>query len=110
MLCTQELYTWSQDRDDVVYNWLRKNGLLESDLTCHCGKQAKLNRRNRLKDGYTFRCGSQHEFTMRKNLFSEKSSYNIRDLIIFIKYYIEGHSLHQCALNTGMDYRHTAVN
>ena len=47
---------------------------------------------------------------MRKNFFFEKSSYNIRDLIIFIKYYIEGHSLHQCALNTGMDYRHTAVN
>ena len=96
--------------DDIVYNWLRKNGLLASDLTCQCGKEAKLNRRNRLKDGYTFRCGSQHEFTMHKNSFFEKSSYNIRDLIIFIKYYIEGHSLHQCALNTGMDYRHTAVN
>ena len=95
---------------DVVYSWLRKNGLLASDFTCHCGKEAKLNKRNRLKDGYTFRCGSQHEFTMRKNSFFEKSSYNIRDLIFFIKYYIEGHSLHQCALNTGMDYRPTAVN
>ena len=71
--------------DDIVYNWLRKNGLLASDLTCHCGKEAKLNKRNHLKDGYTFRCGSQHEFTMRKNSFFEKSSYNIRDLIIFYK-------------------------
>ena len=27
-----------------------------------------------------------------------------------IKHYLEGHSLHQCALSTGMDFRHTAVN
>ena len=30
--------------------------------------------------------------------------------MIFIKYYLEGHTLHQCALSTGMDYKHTAVN
>ena len=35
--------------DDIVCNWLRKNGLLASDLTCHCGKEAKRNKRNHLK-------------------------------------------------------------
>ena len=96
--------------DEQVYGWLRKNGLLASEITCHCGKKAKLNKSVRLKDGYTFRCRSDHEFTMRKKSFFERSSYNIRDLVIFIKYYIEGHSLNQCALSTGMDYKHTAVN
>ena len=93
--------------DDVVLKWLRSNGLLASELTCHCGKKAKLNKRQRLKDKYSFRCGSNHEFSMRKNSFFEGSSYNIRDLMIFIKYYLEGHTLHQCALSTGMDYKHT---
>lgn len=55
--------------DEQVYGWLRKNGLLASEIICHCGKKAKLNKRIRLKDGYTFRCGSEHEFTMRKNSF-----------------------------------------
>ena len=46
---------------------------------------------------------------MRKFSFFEGSAYNIRDLMIFLKQYLEGSSLHQCALATGMDYRHTAV-
>ena len=55
--------------DEVVYKWLRNNGLLASQLTCHCGKEAKLNKRKRLKDNYSFRWGSNHESTMRKKLF-----------------------------------------
>ena len=47
---------------------------------------------------------------MRKNSFFEGSAYKIRDIMIFIKHYLEGNSLHQCALATGMDYRHTAVD
>ena len=96
--------------DEVVYAWLREKGFLASTLTCHCGKEAKLNRRNRLKDGFTFRCRGDHEFSMRKNSFFEGSSYNIRDLVLFMKTYIQGCSLKQCALSVGMDYRHTAVN
>ena len=30
--------------------------------------------------------------------------------MIFIKYYLEGHTLHLCALSTIIDYKHTAVN
>ena len=38
----------------------------------------------------------------KKNSVFERSSYNIRDLLY--------NSLNQCALSTGMDYKHTAVN
>ena len=30
--------------------------------------------------------------------------------MVFIKYSLEGHTLHQCALSTIIDYKHTAVN
>ena len=30
--------------------------------------------------------------------------------MIFIKYYIEGHTLKQCAIATSMEYKSTAVN
>ena len=96
--------------DETVFAWLRKNGLLANELKCHCGKTAKLNRRQRLKDKYSFRCRGGHELSMRKNSFFEGSSYNIRDLMIFMKYYIEGHTLKRCALATNMDYKHTAIN
>ena len=98
--------------DDEVFSWLRRQGLLASELTCNkCGTAAKLRRRERASDGYTFRCkGSKHEYGMRKKSFFEGSAYNIRDLMIFIKHYLEGNSLHQCATATGMDYRHTAVD
>ena len=47
---------------------------------------------------------------MRKISFFDGSSYNIRDLMIFIRYSLEGHTLHQCALSTRIDYKHTTVN
>lgn len=89
-----------------VFSWLRRQGLLASEITCSkCGTQATLKQRERSSDGYTFRCrGSKHEYGMRKYSFFEGSAYNIRDLMIFIKQYLEGNSLHQCALATGMDY------
>ena len=65
-------------------------------------KKAQLNEKIRLKDGYTFRCGSNHEFNEKKTSFFERSSYNIRNLLY--------NSLNQCALSTGMDYKHKAVN
>ena len=47
---------------------------------------------------------------MRKISFYDGSSYNIRDVMFFIKYSLEGHTLHQCALSTIIDNKHTAVN
>ena len=96
--------------DDVLFRWLTDQGLLAETIICETGEVAKINKRKKSKDNYSFRCKNGHEYGMRKNSFFEGSAYNIRDLVIFIKYYIEGHTLHQCALSTGMDYKSTAVN
>ena len=97
---------------DEVFQWLGNQGLLAMEVTClTCGTAAKLRSCDRSSDGYSFRCkGSKHEYGMRKYSFFEGSAYNIRDLMIFLKQYLEGDSLHQCALATGMDYRHTPVD
>lgn len=99
--------------DEVLFSWMREKGLLASRVPSpECGKNCKLNKRGRTVDKFSFRC-SKHsgvEITMRKFSFFEGSPYNIRDLCVFVKEYLEGHSLLQCALATGMDYKHTAVD
>ncbi|CAG2192718.1 unnamed protein product [Mytilus edulis] len=42
-------------------------------------------------------------------LFLEGSSFNIRDIIVFIKYYLECHTLLQCSKSANMDYKNTSV-
>ncbi|CAC5412483.1 unnamed protein product [Mytilus coruscus] len=96
--------------DKTVFNWLRVNGLLPCELICHCGANCTLNRQSSTTDGFTFRCKKGHELGMRKNSFFERSSYNIRDLIVLIKYYIEGHSLHMSAKCANMEYKSTSVH
>ena len=99
--------------DDVLFSWMREKGLLASRVPCsEYGKNCKLNKRGRTVDKFSFPC-SKHsgvEITMRKFSFFEGSPYNIRDLCVFVKEYLEGHSLLQCALATGMDYKHIAVD
>ncbi|CAG2198649.1 unnamed protein product [Mytilus edulis] len=51
-----------------------------------------------------------HEYGMRKYSFFEGSSFNIRDIIVFIKYYLECHTLLQCSKSANMDYKNTSVN
>ncbi|MEW8548562.1 MAG: IS1595 family transposase [Candidatus Thiodiazotropha sp.] len=96
--------------DPIVFAWLRHNGLLPEIVQCSSGEVAKLNHRQKVKDGFSFRCTKGHEYGMRKFSFFEGSPFNIRDLIIFMKYYVEGHTLKQCAIATSMDYKSTAVN
>ena len=74
------------------------------------GGIAKLQKREKTADKFAFRCKKNHEYTMRKYSFFEGSSYHIRDLVIFVKSYLEGHTLKQCALATSMDYKITAVH
>jgi len=54
---------------DTVFQWLRENQLLASELPCRCGEIAILNKRSKTTDGYTFRCKSDHEMGMRKYSF-----------------------------------------
>lgn len=96
--------------DDTFFEWLREHGLLPTTMMCHCGKMCKIQKRSKSTDGYCLRCPNGHELAMRKNSFFQGSAYNLRDLLLFIKNYIDGHSLHQSARSAGMEYRHTSVN
>jgi len=95
---------------DTVFQCLRENQLLASELSCHWGEIAILNKRSKITDGYTFRCKGGREMGMRKFSFSQGSSYDIRDLILFVKCYLEGHSQPKSATFSNMNYKGTAVN
>lgn len=106
-------HTLFMSSDEELFGWLRDKKLLISEVRCtQCNNVCKLYKRQRRKDGFSFRCNkhSNVELGIRKYSFFQGSAYNIRDLVIFVKYYLEGNSLLQCALSTGMDYRHTAVD
>lgn len=97
--------------NEIVFPWLREHGILAEELKCiHCDQICRLNKRSSKSDGFTFRCKNGHEFGMRKYSFFEGSSFDIRDLIVFIKAYLEGSSLHQISKFTNMDYKNTSVN
>lgn len=106
-------HTLFMSPDEDLFRWLREKGLLASEIKCtKCDRVCKLYRRSRAQDKFTFRCTKHSgvELGMRKFSFFEGSPYNKRDLMIFIKEYLEGHSLRQCAFSTGMDYKRTAVD
>jgi hypothetical protein len=63
----------------------------------------KLNVRESASDGFSFRCKKSHEAGMRKNPF------NVRDLILFMKMYLDVTTLHTIANAVVMDYKQTAV-
>lgn len=96
--------------DDSLFEWLRNHGLLAERIVCDHGLSANLQYREKAAYNRAFRCSKGHEITMLKYSYFEGSPYNVRDLIIFIKYYIEGHTLKQCSLATSMEYKNTAVN
>lgn len=95
----------------TFFPWLRENGLLSNSLKCHCCKTCALSKRSKTTDGYSFRCSSGHQFGMRKYSFLQGSSYDIRDLLLFIKKTFRWPIyLHQSASSTGMEYHHTYVD
>lgn len=101
--------------DDIVFEWLRNNGLLASTIKCpKCTDMVlcKIRKRQGKCDGFTFRCENNpsHEFAMRKYSWFERSHLKINDAMNFAKSYIEGHSLKMCATHAGICYNSTAVD
>lgn len=78
---------------DTVLQWLRKNQLLASELAA-LSLWWNNNFQQMIKD-YIFRCKCGQEMGMRKFSFLQRSSYDIRNSILFIKCYLEGHTLHK---------------
>lgn len=87
----------------LSFNGSGENQLLASKLPCHCREIAVL---NKLQMGIHLgvRVG------MRTFSFFQGSFYDIRDLILFINCYLEGHGLHKSATFSKMYYKGTAVN
>jgi len=103
-----------QSSDTIIHSWLKNRGLLLTTYTCStdkCGRLCKWVYR-RSKDTITLRCegNSDHEFSIRKNSFFEKSHYSFQDLMNFVKLYLEGQLLVSISEQTGMCYKSTALH
>ena len=97
--------------DAVVYQWLRNNNLLVSELTClACGADCTLRVRSAALDGFAWRCDSNrdHEYSVRKFSYFERRHYNIRDICQFLYSFLQGKTLLMCAREGGIDYKKSA--
>lgn len=68
---------------------------------------AMFNKRSKTTYGYIFRCKVGHKMGMRKLSFFHGSSYDNRDLILFMKCYLEGH---KSVTISNMNYKGSVVN
>ena len=62
--------------------------------------------------GVSMKCSKSgnHEISIFKNSFFERSKLNIRDMLMFVKCYLDGCSLYQCAIFAGLSYGGTSVD
>lgn len=101
--------------DELVYEWLRTQGLLASSVPCvvpDCEGTMHLRSSSRNPGGSIFRCNVDrlHTRNCRANSLFEKTNLSIQDIILFIKSYLDGCSLGQCARFSGVSYNTTAVH
>ena len=96
-----------------IIEWMQTNGLLLKDAECQkCDSPCSLYKRTKCIDGYQFRCrnNKNHEISVRKFSFFERSKLDLRDIVNFIRTYLYGHNLSQCANLAGIHYKSTAVD
>lgn len=101
--------------DDEVYQWIRMHGLLATTISCNtegCEGRMVLKSSSRSVGGTVFRCtvNRLHTRACRANSFFERSNLTMQDIFLFIKSYLDGSSLSQCARFSGLAYKSTAVN
>ncbi len=101
--------------DDVVQSWMREQNLLATHIRCSIcndGTVCSLRKRSKATDGVSFRCpvNPSHEYSMRKFTWFEKSQLRIQDIMLFNQKYLEGCTLKQCSLDSGIAYKSTAVD
>ena len=95
-----------------LVKWLQNRGLIAKSLDCHkCGSKCTLSVRNKLSEGFSLRCAfnKNHEYSIKRNSFFSHSQVLLRDLLVFIRTYLNKASLKLCADEAGIDYHHTAV-
>ena len=100
------------NEEAVAHDWCRKNGLLALSLPCEtCDGQATLRKRAGYVANESFRCNknSCHERQTREYSFFERAKLSVNDIMLFVKCYLDGNSLRQCATFAGISYGSTSV-
>jgi len=99
----------SQPRD--LIDWLRKESFLADNVQCErCNDQCSLRVRERVIDGFVWRCKNRHEISIRRHSFFARSHLRLQDIMNFVITYAEGQSLWKCSRAAGIGYGSTAVN
>lgn len=110
-----DFFTVMTQDDSFVVSWCIRNGLLRGSMPCHrpgCSGILSVAKRSRNISGTVLRCNKNrdHEQSVRKNSFFEKSHLTIQDAMMFVKSYLDGFSLSTCAKFSGVAYGSTAVD
>ena len=97
---------------ETVINWLRENGLLTKSFVCSiCGEGMSEQKRSKNIDGYVFKCRQcKKECTIRANSFFEKSKINLRDLMLFFYEFLNGNTLYNISVKTGLSYTSSIID
>lgn len=100
--------------DSVVFLWLRQQGLLAETIPCcneTCNGLCKLSPRKGKRGGFTFRCSrnKNHEYSMFKFSYFENGHTDPRDVMQFVKSYLDKCTLKLCSIHSGVNYSKTAV-
>lgn len=94
-----------------LIQWLQKEKLLADSVKCErCESDCHLGVRERVIDGYVWRCKNRHEISIRRNSFFSRSHLHLQDIINFVIAYAEGQTLWKCSRAAGVGYGSTAVD
>lgn len=99
--------------EPTVLAWLQDQGLIASSLECpKCQTDCYIANRSNRTDGKCFRCKNNrnHEYSIRKYSFFDRSHFAFQDIMMFIKTFLDGGTLLKCANFSGLDYKKTAVD
>jgi len=108
-------FTLFNQDNSVVTSWCLRNGFLHGETPCDrpgCSGILKQAKRAKQTGGATLRCtkNRDHEMSIRKNTFFERSKLTLQDAFMFTKTYLDGSSLLQCSKFSGVAYGSTAVD
>ena len=114
--------------DKTINTWCREHGLLATTMKCakmvpvgveadeepimgECGGDMAIGSPGKKAGSEMFRClkNRNHEKTFKCNSVFEKGKTDVRDYMLFLKCYLDKHSLLQCANFSGISYHSTAV-
>ena len=94
-----------------LLKWFMDRGLIRKDVLCDiCGLKCNLSKRDRLTDGFTWRCPKHRNFEtgLRKYSFFEGSNFTLHDIMQIIYSFLGHETMLQMSKDVGMNYKKTA--